>query len=353
MRNSLVPVMIVSVSAMFLSAASTVHAEKAPGMELPQTGIQLEANSTATLSINASSLHRIVLHIPAGRSRIPFGSIHTRINLEAADMAAKTSIGEEGVVVDIDLDSKSGFPMVAGRNSIELEYQDIFGPEKYCNYLLDFAPGREDRQIASPATHPEARIGRLFVLVVGASHFQGGSGTPPELKYADQDAKAVMDFFKSPQGGSVREEDSEMLLNEKTMIADVRRALLKFLSRPQEQDTVVICFAGHGAPDQRDPRNFYLLTYDTKLYNMVETALPMFELQQVFAHILKARRVVTFVDARHAFGVIGERAHDSSDGKSMETNNLVNQYIEHFAGKGDRAVITASDISEKSLEDEK
>jgi uncharacterized caspase-like protein len=38
---------------------------------------------------------------------------------------------------------------------------------------------------------------------------------------------------------------------------------------------------------------------------------------------------------------------------SKTANNLVNQYLERYASKGQRAVITASDISESSFEDAK
>ena len=55
----------------------------------------------------------------------------------------------------------------------------------------------------------------------------------------------------------------------------MRHALFTFLTKPQEQDTVVIYIAGHGAPDPLDPRNLYLLTADAKPDDMGGTAFPM------------------------------------------------------------------------------
>jgi uncharacterized caspase-like protein len=91
----------------------------------------------------------------------------------------------------------------------------------------------------------------------------------------------------------------------------------------------------------------YLLTYDTKLEDMGGTAFPMWQLQDVFTRVLKAKRVVTFADTCHSYGFSGASAH------AKKSNNLVNQYLSHFANDSDRAVITASDISQLSYESDK
>jgi uncharacterized caspase-like protein len=71
----------------------------------------------------------------------------------------------------------------------------------------------------------------------------------------------------------------------------------------------------------------------------------MWQLQDVFLRILKARRVVTFTDSCHSEGV-GGRVY----GVPIRQNNLVNQYLARYAAEANRAVITASDISELSYE---
>jgi uncharacterized caspase-like protein len=138
-------------------------------------------------------------------------------------------------------------------------------------------------------------------------------------------------------------------LNQDATTESVRHALFTFLTRPQEQDTVVIYSAGHGAPDPLDPRNLYLLTADSKPDDMGGTAFPMWQLQDVFERVLKAKRVLTFADTCHSYGFSGTRAGTSS----KRANNLINQYLQRYASKGQRAVITASDISESSFEDAK
>ena len=77
------------------------------------------------------------------------------------------------------------------------------------------------------------------------------------------------------------------------------------------------------------------------------TAFPMYQLQDVFTRVIKAKRVVTFADTCHSYGFSGASAH------GKKSNNLVNQYLSHFANDSDRAVITASDISQLSYESDK
>ena len=119
------------------------------------------------------------------------------------------------------------------------------------------------------------------------------------------------------------------------------------MTAAQPQDTVVIYIAGHGAPDPHDPRNLYLMTADTNPDDMGGTAFPMWQIQDVYERVLKAKRVITLADTCHSYGFSGARAGDAGQNGS----NLINQYLERYAGKGERAVITASDISESSFED--
>jgi hypothetical protein len=325
-----------------------------PWLELPQENQRVAVDSLMALNMPPSSVQQLVLRIPAGGPRINYGSIHTKVNTESADIAMKSTNGMDGFVLNIDLNGAGGFPMQPGRNSVELEYKDEFGRQKYYNFLLDFSgsstPGGRGFETIPTKQVPEKRAGRLFAVVIGISHYaKGGDQQINDLQYADRDARAVLDFLKSPAGGGVADQDALLLLNGDATTEGVRHALFNFLTKPQEQDTVVIYIAGHGAPDPLDPRNIYFLTADSKPDDMGATAFPMFELQDVFERVLKAKRVITFADTCHSYGFSGVRAGAGS----RRTNNLVNQYLQRYASKGQRAVITASDISESSFEDAK
>ena len=334
-------------------AASDPVLPNEPWLELPQAGQRVAIDSSIALDQPPGSIQQIVLHIPAGGSRINYGTIHTKVNTESADVAMKSTNGMDGFTLNVDLTGAGGFPMLPGRNSVELEYQDEFGRARYYNFLLDFSnpssPGGRGFDVIPTKSAPEKRAGRLFAVVIGISHYAKSNGQINDLRYADRDAQAMLDFLKSPAGGGLAEEDTLVLLNDAATTESIRHALFSFLTKPQEQDTVVIYIAGHGAPDPLDPRNLYLITADTKPDDMGGTAFPMWQIQDVFDRILKAKRVLTFADTCHSYGFSGLRAGPGQ----KHANNLVNQYLQRYASKGQRAVITASDISESSFEDAK
>jgi uncharacterized caspase-like protein len=335
-------------------AASQPAPANEPWLDLPQINQRVAIDSSLALGDAPASIQQLVFHIPAGGSRVNYGSIHTKVNTESADVAMKSASGLDGLVLNIDLTGAGGFPMQPGRNSVELEYQDQFGRTKYYNFLLDFggaaaSPQGRGFETIPTKTAPEKRPGRLFAVVIGISHYVKSDGQINDLQFADRDATAMLDFLKSPAGGAVTDDDSLLLLNGDATTQSIRHALFTFLTRPQEQDTVVIYIAGHGAPDPLDPRNLYLLTADTKPDDMGGTAFPMWQLQDVFERVLKAKRVLTFADTCHSYGFSGARTGPGA----KRANNLVNQYLQHYASKGQRAVITASDISESSFEDVK
>jgi hypothetical protein len=334
-------------------SASQPVASNEPWLDLPQINQRVAIDSSLALGDAPASIHQLVFHVPAGGSRVNYGSIHTKVNTESADVAMKSTSGLDGLVLNLDLTGAGGFPMQPGRNSVELEYQDQFGRQKYYNFLLDFGgaanPQGRGFETIPTKTAPEKRPGRLFAVVIGISHYAKSDGQINDLQFADRDASAMLEFLKSPAGGGVTDEDSLLLLNGDATTQSIRHALFSFLTKPQEQDTVVIYIAGHGAPDPLDPRNLYLLTADSKPDDMGGTAFPMWQLQDVFERVLKAKRVLTFADTCHSYGFSGAR---TGPGAKRE-NNLVNQYLQRYASKGQRAVITASDISESSFEDVK
>jgi hypothetical protein len=291
----------------------------------------------------------MVLHIPAGGSHINYGTIHTKVNTESADIATKSTSGADGLELNVDLTAAGGFQFQDGRNSVELEYQDQFGRQHYYNFLLTFQTKAGSRGFIPEGQiqKPEPRKGKLFAVVIGISKYDQSGASIPNLKYADQDAMSFLEFLKSPAGGALADDSVTLLLNEQATTKNIRHALFTFLTTAQPQDTVVIYIAGHGAPDPHDPRNLYLITADTNPEDMGGTAFPMWQMQDVYDRVLKAKKVVTVADTCHSYGFSGARAEDTGKNGS----NLINQYLERYAAKGERAVITASDISESSFED--
>jgi hypothetical protein len=332
---------------------STEHAaeNRDPWLELPQIGGHIVGDGTAEFHDMPAAVQNMVLYIPGSGSHINYGTIHTKVNTESADIATKSTSGLNGLQLNVDLTAAGGFRFQPGRNSVELEYQDQFGRQKYFNFLLTFGAGggigSRGFALEAPNQPPERRAGKLFAVVIGISKYEQSDATISNLQYADRDAMSFLEFLKSPAGGGLGDDSVSLLINEHATTQNIRHALFTFLTQAQPQDTVVVYIAGHGAPDPHDPRNLYLLTADTKADDMGATAFPMWQMQDVFDRVLKAKKVITIANTCHSYGFSGARTGDT-DAKG---NNLINQYVERYAAKGERAVITASDISESSFED--
>lgn len=321
-------------------------------LEIPQLQMQLDPNTESVIS--TTNFDQILIHIAKRPGQVNYGTIYSRINTESANIVMTTTGTADGILCKFDLVHRAGFRLHPGRNSVELSFNDQMERVHYASFLLETPPpvvktGAGSRGIVAPPHAPitaERASAEKFAVVIGVSHYANSGAGFSNLKFADQDARSVRDFLMSPDGGSFPKENVRMLVNEDATSQNIRSAFFTFLTKAQPEDEVVIYVAGHGAPDPNDPRNLYLLTYDTKIDDMGGTAFPMFQMQDVFNRVLKAKRVVTFADTCHSYGISGERD------RKKKTNNLFNQYVARYANQADRAVITASDISQLSQESE-
>ena len=138
----------------------------------------------------------------------------------------------------------------------------------------------------------------------------------------------------------------------KPTLRNIRWALGTFLSRSaKKDDTVVIFFAGHGAPEvdprglERDGLAKYLIPSDADPDDLYSSAFPMDELQTIFGRI-ESDRVVAFLDACYS-GAAGGRTFVAKKTRSGQVDDL---FLERLTRSKGRAIITASRPSEVSME---
>jgi uncharacterized caspase-like protein len=150
--------------------------------------------------------------------------------------------------------------------------------------------------------------------------------------------------------------DNVMLLTDRTerkpTLRNIKWALGTFLSRAaKKEDTVLIFFAGHGAPDidsrgvERDGLAKYLIPKDADPDDLFSTALPMDDLQTIFGRI-ESERVIAFLDACYS-GAAGGRTFMS---KSVRAASVDDQFLERLTRSKGRAIVTASRPNEVSVE---
>jgi uncharacterized caspase-like protein len=314
-------------------------------LEIPQLQVQVDPDGAVV--IPSSDVDQLLIHVTKVPTQITPGSIYAKVNTDAANMIMTTTTMADGLLCKLDLGHREGFRLRKGRNSIEVSFTDLRQRVHYASFLLQTSDTpAPDRKRGSITPDRASAAADKYAVVVGIARYSDPSGGITSLQFADRDAQEFRDFLLSPGGGSFHKDNVRLLLNDDATAQNVRSALFTFLTKAQPQDEVVLYVAGHGAPDPNDPRNLYLLTYDTKLDDMGGTAFPMWQLQDVFTRVLKAKRVVTFADTCHSYGFSGER-------RGKKSNNLVNQYVARAANDSDRAVITASDISQLSYESDK
>lgn len=331
------------VGALSVHIAWTGQTAAEPGvfeLRVPELALTVGANGNAILP------RRDVTQLEIGirKTGIDFGAIHSKINTESADIIMTTLARRDEIVCRFDLGLRSGFMLSAGRNTVEISFEDRRGRLYYGSFLLKDATSKPYRPALAPAA-PLGTQGEKFAVVIGVSRYANRSSQLPDLEFAARDAHAFREFLTQANGGGFQPANIRFLVDERATLKNIRTALFTFLTRPKAEDLVVIYYAGHGLPDPNDPRQLYLLAHDSEFQNMGGTALLMSDFQDVFGRILKSKRVITFADACHSEGISG-----GIPGAGNDLNNLINQYLARISGLGRRAVITASDIGELSYE---
>jgi uncharacterized caspase-like protein len=205
---------------------------------------------------------------------------------------------------------------------------------------------------AGAAAPPPPKVKHdTWAVIIGVGRYQ--STDIPSLRYTVADADSLYQVLVGP--GGFRKEHV-LLITDKTektpTLRNIKWALGTFLARSaKKDDTVVIFFAGHGAPEidqrgvERDGLAKYLIPSDADPDDLYSTALPMDEMQTIFGRV-EAERMVVFLDACYS-GAAGGRTFSS---KKTRAANLDDQFLERLTRSKGRAIITASRPSEVSIE---
>jgi len=245
--------------------------------------------------------------------------------------------------------------LVEGTNVIVVTARDADGRVRQDMATVVYARPTAAAAVA-PAPAPgavqaPARVGERWAVVIGVGQYDNRS--IPRLRYATADAEAV---YQTLIGTAGFKKDNIVLLTDKTerrpTLRNLRQALGTFLARhPKKEDTVLIFFAGHGAPEpdqrgvERDGLAKYLIPSDADPDDLYASALPMEEIRTIFERI-EAERVVVFLDTCYS-GAGGGRTFAA---KNTRATSVDDDFLARLARSKGRAIITASKANEVSLE---
>ncbi|HXH82833.1 MAG TPA: caspase family protein, partial [Candidatus Tectomicrobia bacterium] len=237
----------------------------------------------------------------------------------------------------------------AGANAIVVSAATADGTVHEATRTVTYAPARPASvPVAAPPPRPEPD---RWAVVIGIGTYE--SRAIPPLAYSVRDAEAVHRVLTGPGG---YKPEHVLLLTDRTTrrptLRNIKWALGTFLARSaRKDDTVLIYFAGHGAPEidqrgvERDGLSKYLVPSDADPDDLYSSALPMEELHTIFGR-LEAERVVVFLDACYS-GAAGGRTFAS---RKMRATHVDDLFLERLGRSRGRAIVTAARPSEIALE---
>lgn len=174
--------------------------------------------------------------------------------------------------------------------------------------------------------NPEIKI---WAVVVGAARYTH----MPTLRYTDDDAYQVYAFLKSPEGGALRDEQVQLLIDEDATRANILTAVRNTFLKADENDVVLFYFSGHGLQG-----SFLPVDFDGENNNLRHEEL------RNLLNASRAKHKLVLADACHSGSLLAR--------KSSGTKGRLQKYYTAFeATKGGTGLLMSSKGEEYSLED--
>lgn len=169
---------------------------------------------------------------------------------------------------------------------------------------------------------------KIWSVVVGVGRYT----QMPALNYTDDDAYRLYAHLKSPQGGSLPDEQITVLVDENATRANIIRAMRETLLQADENDVVLFYFSGHGLEGSFLPVD----------YNGYNNRIHYDEIKAILEES-RAKHKMVFADACYSGGLLAAKSPHHAPSK---------RYFDAFNNtKGGLALMMSSKSEEVSLED--
>ena len=220
---------------------------------------------------------------------------------------------------------RRSIPLEPGTNDVTIVATDVNGQETRQMFRIF-------RKIP-----PQQREGDVWAVIIGIGQYQDRR---LNLRFTENDAQGLYDVLTNPDVGGFPKDHVKLLLNEYATAKNIKSAIGTWLTRQAgPNDTVIIYYAGHGAPEGQET---YWVTYDADINDLYSSALNNNDVSDMLSRI-KAKRLLTFLDACYSAATVNRT--NSTRGTPIEIP------WDKFTGAG-RVTIAASNGKQQSLEDE-
>jgi len=238
-------------------------------------------------------------------------------------------------------------PLDYGENTLKIEVFDEKNNNSATLFLVALRTEEEEQEeeteqspdIIDPTDSFEAylarREGNVYAVIIGIGRYKDND---LNLRFTVNDAEEFYKVLIDENYGRVPEKNIKLLINDQATTSNIKSAIGTWLSdNAQEEDTVIIYYAGHGDSEKGDK---YWVTYDAQRTDLYGTALNNNEIHNMINRI-KSNRLVTFLDACYSADTVKPQKNG--------TRNIHDLSFGPFAGEG-RATISASNGKQLSLE---
>jgi len=166
----------------------------------------------------------------------------------------------------------------------------------------------------------------LWILAIGVNKYDANQQLP-NLNYAVNDAKAIIDVFKEQEGKLYRNVNS-LLIADGASITPTRDNIIdnfSFLKQADQRDVVLLFIAGHGVND--DGGNFYFMPSDAA-FNADGSIRPSkaISYREIQAVLDVPGQKLVFIDACHSEGTSGRKTRGADNNqlvRSLQDNSTV------------------------------
>ena len=178
----------------------------------------------------------------------------------------------------------------------------------------------------------------LYVLSIGVSEYENRD---LNLKYADNDARGIVDVFKAQEGKLFNKVKCTLLLNNESTRGNILDGIDWLDRETTQKDVAVLFIAGHGLND--DKGSYYFLGHDVDPKRLRRTAVKWKDFEGIVKTL--PSKVILLADTCHSGGTMGE-------GGTM--NNNITKAIKELVSTGrEQVIMTAATGGSYSLDKDK